>query len=232
MVVNGLDECNEMSEFALNQSVMALAPGDIPCEVWPGDVNRDDIVNYGDRKDLNKYIFDAAMSSVWLQGPARYKSDFDVNPLTYLTWELQYSVPWATSNGCHMDTDGNGVVNNFDYIAIKMNWNRNVGIIAPKQDGPGSTFTFNLEQNYPNPFNPSTTLEYSVPERSEVNLVVFDLFGREVENLVDGEMESGSHSVNFNATNLSSGQYLARINMTGIESGLTFTRTVKMTLSK
>ncbi len=232
VVVNSLNECNELEDLVLKQSVMMLAPGDTPCEVWPGDVNRDDVVNYGDRKDLNQYIFDAAMSPLWLQGPARYKADVDINPLTYLTWEAQYSVPWSMPNGCHMDTDGNGVVNNFDYIAIKMNWNRAAGAITPKGDRAAGVDAFGLSQNYPNPFNPSTKIDYSVPERSQVHLVVVDLFGREVANLVNGEVESGQFSADFDASDLPSGHYLARVNMTGLETGLTFTRTIKMTLSK
>ena len=231
VVFNSMDECNEMSDIVLKQAVMVLAPGSTPCEVWPGDVNRDDVVNYGDRRDLNQYIYEASMSPVWLQGPARYRADVDINPLTYLTWEAQYSVPWQTADGCHMDTDGNGTVNHFDYIAIKMNWNRATGAVSPKQDG-GAALTFDMGQNYPNPFNPTTTLAYSVPERSEVRLQVFDMFGREVATLVDGAIEAGSHSANFDAAQLSSGQYIARVNMSGLETGLTFSKTIKMPLSQ
>lgn len=231
VVVNTMDECNEMSDIVMKKAVMVLSPGSTPCEVWPGDVNTDGIVNYGDRKDLNQYIYHAAMSPVWLQGPARYRADVDVNPLTYLTWEAQYSVPWQTSDGCHMDTDGNGAVNNFDYIAIKMNWNRSAGDITPKSDN-GTALTFELAQNYPNPFNPSTTIEYRIPERSDVHLQVLDLFGREVATLVNGEVDAGVHQLEFDAANLSTGQYFARVQMSGLESGMTYSKTIKMTLSK
>ena len=232
MVVNGLNECNEMGDYTYKQSVMLLNPGDIPCEVWPGDVNRDQIVNYGDRRDLNTYIHDAAMNPLWLNGPARYRADVDVNPLTYLEWEAQYSVPWSTPDGCHMDADGNGVVNNFDYIVIKTNWNRSTGAVNPKQDVAGSAAAFELEQNFPNPFNPSTTLRYQLPENGSVRLQVFDMYGREVTTLVNGAKDAGAHEVQFDAAELSSGQYLARINMSGFETGLTFSKTIRMTLSK
>jgi hypothetical protein len=231
-VFNVQDYCKGMIDVTVRRVVMVLAPGDVPCLVWPGDVNNDAIVNYGDRGALNTYIHDANLSPIWLQGPARYRADADVNPLTYYTWEAQPAIPWQTPMGCYMDSDGNGVINNFDYIAIKMNWFRNSGILAPKQTPAGTSLTFDLGQNYPNPFNPTTTLDFSVPERSDVQLVVFDMFGREVASLVRGEKASGMHSVTFDAENLASGQYLARFNVTGLESGLTFTRTIKMTLSK
>ena len=61
---------------------------------------------------------------------------------------------------------------------------------------------------------------------------MYDLFGREVARLVADEKASGTYSANFNAQDLPSGQYLARIDVTGLESGMTYTKTVKMTLSK
>ncbi|MBR9977115.1 MAG: hypothetical protein KFH87_03420 [Bacteroidetes bacterium] len=63
-------------------------------------------------------------------------------------------------------------------------------------------------------------------------MVVTDVLGREVATLVDDEREAGLHGVRFESNGASSGQYLATINMVGIESGLTFSKTVSMTLAK
>jgi len=68
-----------------------------------------------------------------------------------------------------------------------------------------------LEQNYPNPFNPSTKISFTVPERSNVSLKVFNLLGSEVAELVNREMEAGTYNINFNAANLPSGVYLYQI---------------------
>lgn len=66
---------------------------------------------------------------------------------------------------------------------------------------------YQLSQNYPNPFNPNTTIKYSLPENSFVNLKVYDVTGREVSELVNGEKQAGNYIVNFSAQNLPSGIY-------------------------
>ena len=213
-------------------STLFIAAGTVLCEVWPGDVNNDMIVNYTDRKDLNSYIHDANLSPLWLTGPARFKIEAGSNPLAYYAWEVQPSIPWNTPEGCYMDADGNGVVNNLDYVVIKINWAREHGLIAPKFSNGLSTASFDMDQNFPNPFNPSTTIQYSAPERSRVRLVVTDMLGRQVATLVDGTVEAGRYLAQFDAAQLSSGKYIARVEMTGIESGLTFSKAIVMALSK
>ena len=66
--------------------------------------------------------------------------------------------------------------------------------------------------NYPNPFNPVTKISYSVPVGQRVSLKVYDLVGREVASLVDEWKGAGDYSVDFNASNLSSGIYFYRLN--------------------
>ncbi len=83
---------------------------------------------------------------------------------------------------------------------------------------------FSLEQNYPNPFNPSTKISYSVPEKSFVSIKVYNVTGEEVASLVNGIQSEGSHLVTFNAKNLSSGIYIARM------TAGSFTSSIKMNL--
>lgn len=83
-----------------------------------------------------------------------------------------------------------------------------------------------LEQNYPNPFNPNTTIKYSLPKAGMVTIKVFDMLGNEVKTLVSENEASGSHSINFDASGLSSGIYLYKI-----KAG-EFTSSKKMILMK
>lgn len=68
-----------------------------------------------------------------------------------------------------------------------------------------------LSQNYPNPFNPQTTIEYLLPQTGNVRLALYDLQGREVRVLIDGQRPAGQHTVRFDATGLPSGSYVYRI---------------------
>ena len=70
---------------------------------------------------------------------------------------------------------------------------------------------FKLFQNYPNPFNPTTTIRYQLPEAEYVTVAIYDLQGRLVETLVDGEKAAGRYSVTWHAENQPSGVYFYRI---------------------
>ena len=79
-----------------------------------------------------------------------------------------------------------------------------VSVDDPK---PG-VYSFQLSQNYPNPFNPNTSISYSIPENGIVSLKVFDVLGREVATIVNENQSAGNHTINFDASKLSSGVYV------------------------
>ncbi len=66
---------------------------------------------------------------------------------------------------------------------------------------------YELEQNYPNPFNPTTTISFSIPYNTHVSIKIFDVLGKEVATLVDDNLSMGKHTINYDASNLSSGIY-------------------------
>jgi hypothetical protein len=74
-----------------------------------------------------------------------------------------------------------------------------------------SPAVYALEQNYPNPFNPSTTIKYSIAEDGYVKLSVYNMLGEEVTTIVNNLQKAGRYEVNFNASGLSSGVYVYRI---------------------
>jgi len=86
--------------------------------------------------------------------------------------------------------------------------------------------SYQLNQNHPNPFNPSTTISYSLPKSTQVNLVVYNALGQQVVELVNETMDAGTHQVNFDASQLTSGMYFYKI-QTG-----DFSKTMKMMLLK
>lgn len=85
---------------------------------------------------------------------------------------------------------------------------------------------YKLSQNYPNPFNPSTTINYSLKENGFVTLKIYNILGQEMVTLVNKELNAGQHTVNFDASKLSSGVYIYQI-----QAG-NFTSSKKMLLLK
>lgn len=107
-----------------------------------------------------------------------------------------------------------------DYLAVPSKVITSVETIAAKPNN------YSLEQNYPNPFNPVTTIQYSIPEKSHVKLIVYDILGRNISTLVDEVQYAGIYKIDFNANNLSSGVYFYRI-----EAG-NYSETKRMVLLK
>jgi hypothetical protein len=70
---------------------------------------------------------------------------------------------------------------------------------------------YSLNQNYPNPFNPVTKISYAIPKQGFVTLKVFDMLGREAAVLVNETKQAGSYTVEFNASELTSGVYFYRL---------------------
>jgi len=85
---------------------------------------------------------------------------------------------------------------------------------------------FALSQNYPNPFNPSTTIQFSLPSRTNVNLVIYNTIGQKIETIVSGELNAGTHQYVWNAGKYSSGIYFYRLETNN------FVQTKKMLLVK
>ncbi len=89
--------------------------------------------------------------------------------------------------------------------------------------------SFVLNQNHPNPFNPSTTISFSLPVESNVNIKLFNMLGQEVAQITEKDFQAGNHNVEFNAKDLSSGAYIYTLEAKGI-NGSIFKSTKKMLL--
>ncbi|RMZ48894.1 T9SS C-terminal target domain-containing protein [Candidatus Marinimicrobia bacterium PRS2] len=71
--------------------------------------------------------------------------------------------------------------------------------------------TFSLDRAYPNPFNPTTTLSFALPVDADVSLSIYNMQGREVSTLIDGNMDAGYHSVVWDANSYASGVYFVKM---------------------
>ena len=129
-------------------------------------------------------------------------------------------------------------VNMFDVTSeeITLELPDNIYIIISTQylslsDILGLPTEFALHHNYPNPFNPVTTLRYDLPEQANVNIIIYDLLGREVRTLVNTTQDAGFKSVIWDATNNQGNPVSAGVYLYQIQAG-EFVQTKKMVLLK
>ena len=100
--------------------------------------------------------------------------------------------------------------------------------VAPEE----TIAAYRLFNNYPNPFNPTTTIRYDLPEPAKVSLIVYDVLGRKVAELVNEEKAAGYHSITWNAANVASGVYLARFTAFDANGYSKYSRVNKLILMK
>jgi hypothetical protein len=109
-------------------------------------------------------------------------------------------------------------------------------LVGVNEERTGTPVAFELDQNYPNPFNPSTRITYGLPEGGTVTLRIYDILGREVRVLVDGNQGAGFYRAEWDGRNLSgnqvaSGMYFYRLEVTSV-TGRTYASMKKMILMK
>lgn len=94
---------------------------------------------------------------------------------------------------------------------------------SAKPESDNFPSVFSMDRNYPNPFNPTTTIKFGLPEPSYVTLRIYDIVGREVALLVNGQLGRGYYHHEWNAAGMASGVYLCRIEATAAGEGSTHT---------
>jgi|GEM_PF-3246004 len=140
---------------------------------------------YGDNVTGEDVLFPSIPDRIWDQTKIPVLVQNDQSPGTWL------------QQGDHPQNRNLFIVTRFDASGLTVGVNDEVADLS-----------YSLDQNYPNPFNPSTAITFSVPEAGNVSLKVYDMLGREVATLINGSMNAGSHTVNFNANNLATGMYM------------------------
>lgn len=109
------------------------------------------------------------------------------------------------------EVNRNAVVNTIDTINFNVSAINGVSSLKSFIVNYSAPKEFKLEQNFPNPFNPSTKIQYQLPEKNKVSLVIYDILGNKVTTLIDELQEAGYKEVLFNASSLASGIYIYRL---------------------
>jgi hypothetical protein len=185
---------------------------------WPGDYNvYDNVASDGPREWL--FIFDVDYSTTQSADLSKDILNNDLPVMYMATWNRRGNVAFSDSDEFVIYANHPNTVNDVFEITAPS---------APVKVGDenNTPLSFELYQNYPNPFNPTTTIEFDIPERSNVKLIIYDILGREVKKLIDKELDPGKYKVNFDAKDLSSGVYFYTLRTSK------FTKTNKMLLIK
>jgi hypothetical protein len=164
---------------------------------------------------------EGSVTIVWADISAKNAMAFKANEALVT---LKFS-PKASKAIVGITADSWSELSNADGTVISM-----AKLSAPIVEITNIPTVFSLSQNYPNPFNPSTSLRYGLPSRSSVRLVIYNMLGQVVKDLVNTEQPAGYQSVIWNA-NVSSGMYFYRLEATSInDPSKQFVETKKMLL--
>ncbi|MDZ7333487.1 MAG: T9SS type A sorting domain-containing protein, partial [candidate division KSB1 bacterium] len=132
-------------------------------------------------------------------------------------WETSAIVPATTGKiNCVAFAINNSTTTKLSLSEVKVDRGPDITTAIHDEDAPFAHVdqlpaNFVLKQNYPNPFNPTTTIEFALPQSSEVDLIVYDISGRIVAELAKGRFEAGYHKVTFDAGHLASGVYIIKL---------------------
>ncbi len=207
-----------------------IAGGNPPL-AWPGGGWPDS------DSSLVKFLYDDGTNGDITAGDNKWSLALTFPIYSPFDIEYKYGANWGlASNGGANDNEG-GVGSNHHVTLFKSFWSGDAidvfGTMETKdivngveQLGSDIPVSYELGQNYPNPFNPSTVIKFAIPQSGLVTMKVFNILGQEVAELVNDVKAAGNYEVSFDASNLTSGMYIYKI-----QSG-NFSATRKMMLIK
>lgn len=188
---------------------------------------------------FNAVISGNGIKLTWSTSSENNNRGFEVERQIDNAWQ---STGFVDGNGTTTSESQYSYVDNFDFRSVK----GTVSYRLKQIDFDGSfhysnvvnvdvDFTpkeFSLYQNYPNPFNPSTRIKYAIPVNSIVKVIVYNLLGEVVSELVNSVQETGYYDVVWNANDMASGLYFYTIQAKSVDGAKDFTSVKKMMLVK
>ena len=179
-------------------------------EIWSNnkwDNDENDIFTYDGSENQLAYITQTWDNVNWINHDKRsYAYDSNNNCIIgeFFKWE---NALWTLQQGSLSLSYNNKKNTVGDYASIiKVEYVSVTGITDNIQN-----LQYSLGQNFPNPFNPITTIKYSIAKEGHVNLIVYDISGSKVAELVNEYKPSGNYSIQFSAGRLASGIYLYKL---------------------
>ena len=143
--------------------------------------------------------------------------------MTYFSIEIKFilTVPGSISS-FGVDEDQELYITSFNGTIYRF---------TPKVTSTGNPINpigYSIDQNYPNPFNPSTTIKFTLPEESIVQIKIYNSLGKEIDTIANGITKPGIYSKRWNAEKFSSGIYYVKMNAESLTSDKVFSDTIKM----
>jgi hypothetical protein len=167
-------------------------------------------------KNSNKFEIERSLASAnnWVSIGSVKAADLSNSPKQYLFTDNKLQSGKYQYRLKMIDNDGT-----YQYSSVE-----NAEVAIPKD--------FAISQNYPNPFNPSTKIDYQLPLDAKVVLDIYNTVGQKVVELVNQTQSAGYYTINFGASNLSSGIYVYRLSAVNQSTGKNFSMIKKMMLLK
>lgn len=193
---------NDPSKSTFKVSLQSDSPLPVELISFTNLVNRNDVkLSWSTSHELNNEGFElqrAKENSDWVKvsyvignGTSNYVNNYSCEDKNLSAGKYKYRLKQVDYNG------------NFNIY----NLSHEVNIGIPQK--------FELYQNYPNPFNPVTTINFDLPVDAKVNLLIYDVTGKLVSELLNSEFKAGYNSVKFNASNFASGIYFYSLKVSG-----------------
>ena len=151
----------------------------------------------------------------WITGSEVNNRGFDVErKIQSSEWKKIGYVPGngtTTEINSYSFTDNSTTSGNYSYRLKQLNLDGTFTYSNIVEVNTNAINEFSLNQNYPNPFNPTTKINFSLPQKSQVKLTVYNTLGEKIATLIDGVKNQGTYETNFDGSGLASGIYVYRL---------------------